>query len=167
MTPPRAAGTDVGPGEGRQLLARDGAWRIRAAGRGAPLLVRGGCQVARRGGFVRGSLSIAVVGARRMARLHFAAMGIRGSTDVLTFDLGTSRRRGLLDAEIVICADEARRRARAPTIAAARTELALYVTHGLLHLSGHDDHDPAAFRRMHQREDELLRELGLGAVFRR
>lgn len=165
MTPPRATGAGVGDGGDRQALGIDVAWRIRAAWRAVPLLVRVARHVARREGFSRGSLSIAVVGARRMARLHAETTGIRGSTDVLTFELGTSRRRGLLEAEIVVCADEARRRARPFTLAAARAELALYLAHGLLHLSGYDDHDPAAFRRMHEREDDLLRELGVGAVF--
>jgi probable rRNA maturation factor len=48
---------------------------------------------------------------------------------------------------------------------AARAELALYLTHGILHLAGYNDHRPAEFRRMHAREDTLLAEFGLGPVF--
>jgi ssRNA-specific RNase YbeY (16S rRNA maturation enzyme) len=32
---------------------------------------------------------------------------------------------------------------------------------------GYDDHDPAASLRMHQHEDQLLGELGYGAVYAR
>ena len=113
--------------------------------------------------FSDGSLSIAIVGAAAMSRLHLAHSGIPGPTDVLTFDLGCDRRRGTVDAEIVVCRDVARRRNPSRPV----NELALYVTHGILHLAGHDDHTPRGFARMHAREDELLTRLGLGPVFSR
>ncbi|MCH8804625.1 MAG: rRNA maturation RNase YbeY [Planctomycetes bacterium] len=118
-------------------------------------------------GFDRGSLSIAVVGAAAMTTLHRLHLGREEPTDVLTFDLGTDCRHGILDGEIVLCADMARRRAAArdKTLATARAELALYLVHGLLHLAGYDDRDAATFRRMHRREDEILATLGLGGVF--
>ena len=91
-----------------------------------------------------------------MATLHQRFMGESGPTDVFSFDLGTDRRRGVLDGEVIICTDVARRRAVEPGLASARAELALYLTHGILHLAGYDDHRPADYRRMHAREDELL-----------
>jgi probable rRNA maturation factor len=114
-------------------------------------------------GFTRGELSVAVVGARRMAGLHRHYLGEAGPTDVLTFDLGCDRRQGRLDAEVVLCRDVARRRAaeQGGTATAWRTELALYLIHGVLHLAGHDDRSPRTARRMHAREAELLGELGL------
>jgi probable rRNA maturation factor len=114
-------------------------------------------------GFTNGELSIAVVGQRRMARLHEQFSGIPGPTDVLTFDLGTNLEIHTIEGEIVICSDVARLRAR--TIPKAVRELALYCVHGILHLAGYDDHDPDEFERMHAREDELLASLGLGRVF--
>lgn len=126
-------------------------------------------------GFRSGELSIAVVGDRAMARLHERHSGVRGTTDVLTFDLGTRRRSGLLDGEIIVCRDAARRVARRvargrgrPAGAIARlerAELALYVVHGVLHLAGFGDKTAREFERMHAREDELLQRLGLGRVF--
>ncbi|MDX2199645.1 MAG: rRNA maturation RNase YbeY [Phycisphaerae bacterium] len=130
--------------------------------------------------FTDGELSIAVVGARRMAALHKRFMDIAGATDVLTFDLGTDRRSRMLVGEIVVCVDVAqrqcaetrvgsdrspRRRRAAPSAAEVRKELALYVTHGILHLAGYDDHAAADFRRMHAREDALLAQMGVGRVF--
>ena len=138
--------------------------RARALRGVAPLLVRTARFVAAAEGFCRGDLSLVIVGARAMAALHERFLGEPGPTDVLAFDLGSDRRRGVLAAEIVVCADVARRQAARRGHSAA-AELALYVVHGLLHLAGHDDHTPAGHRRMHAREDELLGALGLGRVF--
>lgn len=113
--------------------------------------------------FKRGALSIAVVGKHRMARLHEEFSGIAGPTDVLTFDLDTQPDEQIVDGEIVVCSDVARQ--RTTSIRAAVRELALYTVHGILHLAGYDDHDPAAYERMHAREDEILSQLGLGRVF--
>ncbi len=138
--------------------------RPRAARAVAPLLVRTARFVAAAEGFHTGDLSLVIVGARAMATLHHRFLGQPDPTDVLTFDLGCDRQRGTLVAEILACADVAHRQAqrRGGSLAA---ELALYVTHGLLHLAGYDDHSPAGYRRMHAREDELLSAIGLGCVF--
>lgn len=148
------------------------AWRLRTDWGATRLLERVAGAAARAEGLRRGQLSIAVVGARAMATLHERHLGVAGPTDVLTFDLGTDPRRGLLDGEIVVCADVARRTAwqrrrlrGSARQAVACAELALYVVHGVLHLAGYDDHDPRDFKRMHAREDELLTALGLGAVY--
>lgn len=140
---------------------------LRRAWRGAPLLRRVALHVCAAERFKAGELSIAVVGARRMATLHQRHSNIPGPTDVLTFDLGCERRAGRIDAEIVVCADVAARRVkgRGASAAALNRELALYVTHGILHLAGYDDHTPAGYARMHAREDALLEQLGLGRVF--
>ncbi len=140
-------------------------WRIRTDWRAVPLLRRVATTVAQAEGFRAGELSVTVVGRRAMASLHQRYRSTPTTTDVLAFDLGTDRRRGLLEGEIVVCADVARRRSAA--LAEARRELALYVTHGLLHLAGYDDHDPRDYRRMHAREDALLTECGVGPVFGR
>ncbi len=147
-------------------------WRLRSSWRAEALLSRVARHVAAAQGFTRGQLSVVVVGERAMSTLHARYGDDPVPTDVLAFDLGTDRRHGLLDGEIVICAAVARRRCRAQLgpgaphlLRHARAELALYLTHGLLHLAGYDDHAPRAYRRMHAREDELLIELGLGPVF--
>jgi probable rRNA maturation factor len=118
-------------------------------------------------GFATGRLSVAVVGATAMATLHRRFLGVPGPTDVLAFDLGTDRRRRHIDGEVILCADVARKRAagRGRSLQAARAELALYLVHGILHLTGYDDRSSSGSRRMHVREDKLLFELGLGAVY--
>ncbi|MFM7108786.1 MAG: rRNA maturation RNase YbeY [Planctomycetaceae bacterium] len=44
---------------------------------------------------------------------------------------------------------------------APRHEVAYYVIHGILHLTGHDDVDPARRRAMRARERMLMRAVGL------
>lgn len=153
-------------------------WNLRTDWRARRLIERAARHALTAEGFHRGSLSIAVVGRRAMRTLHRRTLSIDAATDVLTFDLLEDDELGIadcagakvtlpagrrIDAEIVVCADVARRRMR--TLKAATAELCLYVVHGILHLAGHDDHDPPAFARMHAREDELLSEIGLGRVF--
>ena len=46
-------------------------------------------------------------------------------------------------------------------------ELALYLTHGLLHNLGFNDADKAAAERMHDMEDEILQQAGFGVVYNR
>ena len=145
------------------------AWSLRSRASCATFLARVGRAGAIAEGFAKGSLSIAVVGDRKMSLLHEQFSQVRGPTDVLTFDLGTSRRTKTLDGEIVVCYDVARRATerngrKRGLDSAIRSELALYVTHGILHLSGHDDRTPAEFQQMHKRESELLRRLGVRHV---
>jgi len=46
-------------------------------------------------------------------------------------------------------------------------ELALYVTHGLLHNAGFDDSTKEKAKKMHNAEDEILQRLGYGSVYKR
>lgn len=142
-------------------------WRLRRDWQAVPLLRRVATHVAAAEGFHTGDLSVTVVGDRAMRTMHDRYMNDPTPTDVLTFDLGTDRASHHLDGDIVVCADVAWRSTSLRTVAAARRELALYVTHGLLHLAGYDDHRPADYQRIHAREDALLTELGLGRVFSR
>jgi probable rRNA maturation factor len=133
-------------------------WRVRARCADHGLLRRVAGHAAAAEGFARGQLSVAIVGARRMASLHRQYLGVDGPTDVLTFDLGCDRPHGRLEGEIVLCAAVARRQR------AWRAELALYLVHGILHLAGYDDQTTSGARRMHARESELLRELGIACL---
>lgn len=97
-----------------------------------------------------------------MARMHEQHLGIGGTTDVLTFDL--SERPGRLDADLLVCVDEAER-ACAGSSVPVEHELMLYIVHGLMHCAGFDDADPESARAMHEREDSVLTALGVGAVY--
>jgi probable rRNA maturation factor len=47
----------------------------------------------------------------------------------------------------------------------AQAELALYITHGLLHNLGFDDLLPKKANEMHRLEDEILQQQGFGLVY--
>lgn len=112
-----------------------------------------------------GSVRVVVVSDDEMAAAHERFSGVAGTTDVLTFDLREGGA-GPLDTDILICLDEAERCGAARGHAASR-ELVLYIVHGILHCLGHDDHEPAAYARMHAREDEVLEAIGVGKTFAR
>ena len=111
-------------------------------------------------------LGIYLVGSVEMTRLNESFLRHQGSTDVITFDYSeisseTSRRSNppiLLHGEIFICVDEAIAQARRFR-AAWQSELARYLIHGMLHLQGHGDLQPAARRKMKLKENHLLRKL--------
>jgi probable rRNA maturation factor len=109
-------------------------------------------------------LSLALVGDRRMSRLHERHLGIEGPTDVLSFELEHDGRGRVLSGEVVLCVPEARRQARRRKTA-ERDEILLYTLHGVLHLSGYDDRTRSDYRKMHQMEDQILTQLGVGSVF--
>jgi len=106
---------------------------------------------------------IAVVGACRMATLNRRYLGHEGATDVLSFDLGPGPNGGAC-IQIIVCSDVAIRQAKRRGHAAWR-ELLLYITHGLLHLTGYDDRTAAGARRMHRRENALLAAFGIGEIY--
>jgi probable rRNA maturation factor len=91
------------------------------------------------------SVEVSILGTRAMAQVHRDFLNIPGATDVITFPYG----------EILVCAPVAAARARefgnTPTI-----ELALYIIHGLLHLSGHDDIEPAQAKAMSVMQQKIL-----------
>lgn len=112
----------------------------------------------------RGVLSVRVVGDAEMASAHERFKGESGTTDVLTFDL--SEEGGGLEADLLVCVDEARRQAAARGHGEER-ELLLYIIHGVLHCLGHDDHGEEEAARMHAEEDRVLMAIGVGATFAR
>ncbi len=78
-------------------------------------------------------------------RIHRQFMDITGATDVITFHHG----------EILVSLDTAKRQS-AEFETVFREEVLLYVIHGLLHLAGYTDKEPAAFEEMKQAQDRIL-----------
>ncbi|MBN1942191.1 MAG: rRNA maturation RNase YbeY [Phycisphaerae bacterium] len=100
-------------------------------------------------------VDVAVVDDWDMAKLNRTYHRVRGTTDVLSFDL--SEPHEAIHAQIVVCAAEALRQAQRRGLA-PRRELLLYVAHGLLHLIGYDDAAPKTSKQMARRQEELLSE---------
>ena len=148
---PGGPSIDINDPDGR-LGATRLSWLRARAEQAGPLIASGG------------ELRVRIVGDDEMSRAHERYSGVEGTTDVLTFDLGSTVES--LDADAMVCVDEAER-ASAGREHDADRELLLYIVHAALHCVGYDDKDPESFERMHAREDEILESIGVGATFAR
>lgn len=129
----------------------------------------------------KATVSIAVVGHAEMRKLNRRFLKHRRSTDCLSFDLSDDDKRATCNSgaavrrrkskiksrkffELVVNAERAAKEARLRGHS-DEAELALYVTHGLLHNLGFDDSKRAGAAEMHRTEDEILEQLGYGPVY--
>jgi probable rRNA maturation factor len=88
---------------------------------------------------------VVLVSDRKIAAIHEQFMGIASPTDVITFQHG----------EIVVSVETAAKQASEYGTDLLH-ELRLYITHGLLHLAGYDDHSEKGFREMSKLQNELV-----------
>ena len=102
-------------------------------------------------------LGIHFVSAKRSAEVNWQFLQHEGPTDIITFDHGSTPAR--LFGEMFICVPEAVRQA-AEFRTDWKQELHRYVIHGLLHLRGFDDREPAVRRVMKREENRLVRRFG-------
>ena len=103
-------------------------------------------------------IGVHLVNATEMARLNEKFLRHQGSTDVITFDHSTGTEEPGLRGEIFISIPDAVTQAR-QFRTTWPSELARYAIHGLLHLRGYDDLDPARRRAMKREENRFLRSL--------
>lgn len=115
-------------------------------------------------------LCVMVVNDARIAAIHDEWFSDPTPTDVITFDLsgGGHGPTAPLQGDIVVSAETAARVARelrrqGQTGWTPRHELAYYVVHGILHLTGYDDRAAADRRAMRARERAVMRAIGLPA----
>ena len=116
-------------------------------------------------------LGINLVAATEMARVNETFLNHTGSTDVITFNhadrpntspspVGRERAGvrvlSALHGEVFICVEVAVSQAK-QFQTTWQSEVVRYLTHGVLHLLGHDDHRPIARRKMKREENRLLR----------
>jgi probable rRNA maturation factor len=101
-------------------------------------------------------LGIHFVSAKRSAEVNWQFLQHEGPTDIITFDYGSTPER--LFGEMFICVPEAVRQA-AEFGTTWEAELLRYVIHGILHLRGYDDLEPAKRRVMKREENRLVRKL--------
>lgn len=105
-------------------------------------------------------IAVRIVDDAEMSAAHEKFSNVPGTTDVLTF-VGE---RDPIDVDVLICRDEAERRA-VDFKHGVEHELLLYALHGVLHAAGHDDHDAMSYEAMHAEEDRLLTLVGIGSLF--
>jgi probable rRNA maturation factor len=99
------------------------------------------------------TLEVALVDDETSDRVHRDFMNIGGATDVITFHHG----------EIVIGAGVAARQAAEYGEPLAR-EILRYLVHGLLHLAGHEDAEPAARSAMESAQETIITDLWTPAL---
>ena len=83
-----------------------------------------------------------------MTQVHGDFLGDATVTDVITFPYG----------EILVCPGVAQDAALALGVK-LHDEVLLYALHGVLHLTGYDDKEPAAAREMAEAQEELRRKV--------
>jgi probable rRNA maturation factor len=127
-----------------------------------PLVAQAGFMLARLGLHPEVELAISLVDPEEITELHVRWMDLPGPTDVLSFPMdelrvpepGEPAEPGML-GDVVIC----------PQVAAEQGEqaghglpgeLELLLTHGILHLLGHDHAEPGEHAVMFGLQDELL-----------
>jgi probable rRNA maturation factor len=121
--------------------------------------------ICKRFGVSKARISIGIVDDAEISDLNKKFLNHEGTTDCLSFDLSDEtepEERKVFDLIVngELAIREAARRGHD-----AQAELALYVTHGLLHDLGFDDSTTEQAGRMHQTEDEILQHLGYGLVY--
>ena len=105
-------------------------------------------------------INVVLVDNKKIKEMNNAFLGHNYATDVLSFAYETEEKQeNNVTGEIVISVEMAARLARRQE-RAVDGELALYLTHGLLHLLGYNDKKKADAKKMHQRERVLLTNLG-------
>ncbi len=121
--------------------------------------------ICRRFELVDTTISVGIVGDEEITELNERFLNHEGTTDCLSFDLSdpddTQTGRVL---DLIVNGQMAIRQARQRGHSSV-AELALYVTHCLLHQLGFDDVTPEQAKEMHTAEDEILQHLGYGLVY--
>ncbi len=118
----------------------------------------------------RYEVSIAIVGDAEIQELNTQFLDHKTTTDCLSFDLSDEDEKSEIGNrkskifELIVNGEMAVRQANLRGHS-SEAELALYITHGLLHNLGFDDSTPDQARTMHDTEDEILQQMGYGFVY--
>ena len=114
----------------------------------------------------KATVSIAIVDDAEIRRVNKEFLSCDCPTDCLSFDLSDEKSRSKATKlfELVVNGEMALKEAKLRGHS-GKAELALYVTHGLLHNLGFDDSTKAEAKKMHDTEDEILQQLGYGLVY--
>ncbi|MBN1972352.1 MAG: rRNA maturation RNase YbeY [Sedimentisphaerales bacterium] len=110
-------------------------------------------------------ISVVVVDNAEFKKINHQFLRRKSLSDCLSFDLSDDNESGSpKNFELIINGQMAVRQANLRGHS-AEAELALYITHGLLHNFNFDDLEPVKAEIMHAKEDEILQELGYGFVY--
>ena len=110
----------------------------------------------------KATVSIAIVDDAEIRKLNKQFLNRNSPTDCLSFNLSDNDAKKSF--ELVVNAEKAVKEANLRGHS-SEAELALYVTHGLLHNLGFDDSTQGQAKKMHDTEDEILQQLSYGWVY--
>lgn len=119
--------------------------------------------ICRRFGTEKATVSIAIVNDDVIEKVNKEFLNESHKTDVISFDL-TDGPDEDVHFDLIVNSDEAARQAKIRNHS-IEAEIALYITHGLLHNLGFDDGQDDQSQRMHKMEDEILVQAGFGPVY--
>jgi len=109
-------------------------------------------------------ISVALVDDPQIRKVNKQFLNRNRSTDCLSFDLSDDGPDSVKSIEVVVNAEMAAKQAKLQHHS-TEAELALYITHALLHNLGFDDATQRQAKKMHDTEDEILQQLGYGFVY--
>jgi probable rRNA maturation factor len=112
----------------------------------------------------RAVISIAIVDDEHICKLNEQFLKDKHNTDCLSFDLSDNQEPDEKCFEIIVNAELADRRAEQMEHS-PQAELALYVTHGLLHQFGYDDQTDEQAEKMQRAAEHILQQLGYDFVY--
>jgi probable rRNA maturation factor len=113
---------------------------------------------------IKYEISIVVVDDIEFRKINKQFLHHNSISDCLSFDLSDDENDSQKTFELVINGQMALRQAKL-RVHSSEAEFALYIAHGLLHNFGFDDANETMARKMHEKEDEILQELGYGFVY--
>ncbi len=113
----------------------------------------------------RCEISIAIVDDAKIRNLNTQFLNRKSTCDCLSFDLSDDEGPPSSKLfELVVNGEMAVKQANLRGHS-SEAELALYITHGLLHNLGFDDSTQSGAQKMHDTEDEILQQIGYGSVY--
>jgi len=124
-------------------------------------LVRAIC---RRFKLSKATISIAIVDDAQIRKVNKQFLNCDSTTDCLSFDLSDDDTNSPKSFELLVNAEKAVEEANLRGHS-SEAELALYITHGLLHNLGFDDSQQDQLQKMHDTEDEILQQQGYGLIY--
>jgi len=113
----------------------------------------------------RYEISIAIVDDAKIRKVNSQFLNRKSTCDCLSFDLSDDEgQRSSKLFELVVNGEMAVKEANSRGHS-SEAELALYITHGLLHNLGFDDSTQSQAQKMHDTEDEILQQIGYGSIY--
>jgi len=112
----------------------------------------------------KATVGIAIVNNAEIRKINTQFLSHNFPTDCLSFDLSDNDAKSPKSFELVVNGERAVKEANLRGHS-SEAELALYITHGLLHNLGFDDLQEKQAKEMHDAENKILQQLGYGLVY--